>query len=372
MRLVCDGTEFAGKLGSVAAVVPTRSPKPVLNNVLLRHDGERLELFATDLEIAMQAELERFETEPQPWQALLPAAQVLSIVREIGAGQLELEASGERLVVQGDGSRFELLAGDPEEYPAFEAEDEGEPVALEGEALAGMLRRCLIAVAVDSHDFSLEGVLFDLRPERLRLVATDGNRMSLCEHVFETPVGLESARVVPTKAATLLQRMADGDGEAVSLRFGARWLVAERGPLRMRAQLVQGRFPPYEQVVPTDLAHTVAFELQPFVSALRRATLVSDKESHAVALRFGHELLTLRGGSPQLGHSEVQLPIAYEDDPVALPFNARLLLDALRVVSTDRVEFHFGDIGQPVVLEEPAAAFRYVVMPLEPDVAALP
>jgi DNA polymerase-3 subunit beta len=366
MRLVCDREEFATALGTAAAVVPSRTPRPVLENVLLTHTEGRLEITATDLEVAARTRVERFEAEGGDWQVLVPASRTLAIVRELEGPRIELEETEGVLTVRSEGSTFSMVAGEPGDYPQVEDVKHMGEVTLDAEPFSRMLRRALIAVAVDSPHYALTGVLFEICPEHMRLVSTDGKRMSLCERVFENPVEAEFSRVVPTKGVQLLAKLADGEGEPVTLRLGEANLACTRGQTTVKAQLVQGQFPPYEQVMPSGLDRELELGRDVLLGALRRAALVTDKDSNSVRMSFGHNLMTLSARTPDVGESRVEVPVLYEHDPLELGFNPRFLIDALRVMDAERVTLSLGEAGQPALLTEPGG-FRYVVMPMEFD-----
>ncbi|GIW71520.1 MAG: DNA polymerase III subunit beta [Planctomycetota bacterium] len=372
MKLQIDRQEMLEAFATVASVVPSRTPKPVLECVLVACEQGRLELAATDLEVAVRSALERFEVEGGPGRLLLPASRTLSILRELTAERVELELEQGVVTLRAGGDVFRMVVPEAEDYPSVETS--GEPaqgeIAVPAGALAAMLRRSLIAVATDSTHYAMNGVLFELDPERLRLVATDGKRLALCEQPLAEGDAARFSRVVPSKGAQLLYRLAAREqAEPVRLQPGGVRLSGRHGGTQLTTQLIEGQFPPYVQVIPAASRRRVELGRQALLGALRRAALLAEREASAVRLSFGQGSLRLSARTPEVGESHIELPVAWEDEPLEVGFNPAFLIDALKVMESERVELELGEQAQsePAVLREPGGAFLYVVMPMELD-----
>ena len=375
MKLTCDRLELSEALSLVATVVPARSPRPVLQNVCIRATKDQVEILATDLEVSLRATVKRVDVE-RPGEALVPAAKAVAIIRELSGDKVEISSEDRITTISADGSRFKIVGEDPAEFPAIPRfEEPGAPAEAGAAASAGvikfgrtqletMIRKTQFSAASEGTRYALNGVLFDLKDNRLRLVATDGKRLALCER----PVELAGAStvihcVVPTKGVQQLARLGGPDDETISLKFSDRTLLAQSSRATLSAQLVQGHFPPYDGVIPVGHPRKVEFEAAFFLPALRRASVLTTEESKGVKLTFGFNKLTLSSRTPEVGESTIEVPVPYADDPMEVSFDPKYLIDALKVLDSERFILELKDDTSPGVLKE-GESFTYVVMPI--------
>ncbi len=363
MKLVCDRRELAEAVGLAASVVPSRSPKKILTDILIRAERDRgVEVAATDLEVGVRVRVGAADTEREG-AALVPADTLAAIVREAPGDRVELVAENQVTVVMAAGSEYRLAGDDPREFPEIPAWDERDAIHFGRTQLEAMIRKTAFAAATESARYALNGVLFELRGDRLRLVATDGKRLALVERPVEPGRAATFARVVPIKAVHLLAKIGGEEDATIEMRFTETSVLARSARATVSAQLVQEHFPPYEEVIPRQAERKVEFQTAALAAALRRAALLTTKESQAVRLRFDYNRLTLSSRSPELGESKVELAIAYEHDPLEIGFNASYLLDALKAIDREQLVFELSGETQPGVIRE-GEGLTYVVMPM--------
>lgn len=365
IELRCDRDELLAGLSVAASVVPTRSPRPTLTCARIEHIAGKVWIHATDLELSVKQRLTRVETEGE-WSVLLPAARLLSIVRELGTQELSLVVEDDVATVAGGGSTFRIVAGIADDGFLAEANvaaiDGG--VRIDAEHFASKVRQCLCATATNSVHAVLNGVLFETRPELLMLVATDGKRLALCEVPLQEPTTLALRVVVPAKAMQLMLRVVDGAERTLEIGFDATHMVARCGTLSITTQLIVGQYPPYEQVVPAETERVVKIDREALTRGLRQASLLVERNARPVSLKFTRGELTLATRTPDVGESEIRLPVDYDFDPLEIGFNAGYLLEALKVMVADSVDFNLGDSTQASLIAD-GDDFRYVVMPME-------
>ncbi len=426
MKLVCDRLELLEAVNLAASVVPSRSPRPILQSVCIRTrkpaaapspepssplgEGEAvLDVLATDLEVGLRYGVEKADVE-RGGAALLPAAKATAILRELEGDKVELSTEDNVTTIKAGGSRFTIVGEDPREFPTvppFPAtgagKERGSAVAfrLPRIDLERMIRKTSFAAAIEGTRYALNGVLFHLLKggDRLRLVATDGKRLARCERGIAARSGAgaspgdgdgatEVKVVVPTKGVDLLQRLAGATRTARAAtaatapahqdplpaaereRADDVELLVEEGQILARvdgasmvAQLIQGAFPPYEEVIPQDLDKKVEVDVTAFQAALRRAALLTAKDSLAVRLAFSYNKLTLTARTPQVGESRIELAIPYPFDPIEIAFNPQYIQDALKVLDAERACLELKQETAPAVLRE-GEDFLYVVMPV--------
>ncbi len=371
MKALCNREGLLAAFGMVSGVVPARSPKPILQNVKLVVDAdEGSTLMATDLEVGIRYRVLGVKVD-QPGAVILPTQRFAQILRTMGDEELALETDQDHLLVRGLHAQFKLPSEDPDlfpEVPDFAATAYHVVAAAD---LRRGIRRTIFATDVESTRYALGGVLFELSPESLTMVGTDGRRLARIVLPVEAEGGASAPSgqpVVPVKALKLLERNLQDEDPPVHLAFqgGTAALVrTERAVIYSR--LVEGRFPRYQDVFPANVEVKIALEAGPLLQVVEQASIVTSEESRGVDFSFGEGMLKLTSRAPDHGSSDIELPIHYEGKPVEITFDPRYLIDALKTL----------DEATPITAElidhKNAAVFKtedryaYVVMPLTRD-----
>lgn len=366
MKATCNRQKLLNAFQTAAAIIPARSPKPILQNVKLEVRKDETELLATDLEVGIRCKVFGVES-AGPGEAVLPANKIISILRELTDEQITLESDAGTIVFRGERSEFKLPAASPDEFPdvpRFEAEKyHVVPAAL----LREMIRRTVFATDVESTRYALGGVLFELDEKGIKLIATDGRRLAFMQadaQVHEGHSTQGSTPVVPTKAMSLIERSLQGESTEVSLALVDNSILVRSEGSVISSVLLEGRFPRYQDVFPKATDTKIELVASPFLSVVRQAAIVTSDESRGVDFQFGKGLLTLKTSAADVGQSQIELPIAYDGENVEITFDPRYLIEFLRVLDPETT------VTAELIDHESAAVFRtgdgysYVVMPL--------
>lgn len=369
MKVSCvrDGLLSACQL--VGAATAARTTKPVLSNLKAIAQDDALTLMATDLEVGIRYEL-RGVTVKRPGEAILPASRLVSILKETADGEITLDSTTDGTIIKLSGGRFELPGGDPAEFPDVPTFDAGERYH---EITAGVLRTLIRRTAFaaekkESTRWAVTGVLWEASENQVRLVATDTKRLALTSgpaEIHGEPEAKPVSHLVPLKAVTLLDRLLSDDGERVrvSLRPNMALFQTERAVLH--TQLVEGRFPPYRDIIPKKLAIKLTVGVHDLLARVRQAAIMTDDESKRVDFAFepGRVVLTARG--PETGSSEVELPLSeYTGPEVKIAFDPVYLTDMLRAVEGEpTATLELTDGSKPAVFKV-GDGYTYLVMPL--------
>lgn len=373
MKVLCDREGLLVAFGMVSGVVPTRSPKPILQNVKLVADpDEGSILMGTDLEVGIRHRVIGIKVE-RPGSAILPTTRVGSILRTSSEDDRELliESDGDHLIVRGLHSEFKLPAEDPGLYPEVPDFAATSFHVVSAADLRKLIRRTMFATDVESTRYALGGVLVELTPESITMVGTDGRRLARmsaaaeAENSAATPTG---SPVIPVKALKLIERNLNDDDPPVhiAVQSGAAVLVRTDSAV-IYSRLVEGRFPRYQDVFPSHVEVKIPLEVGPLRLAVEQASIVTSEESRGVDFQFASGVLRLASQAADVGSSHVELPIAYEGKSVEITFDPRYLTDALRTLEDN------APITAELIDSKNAAVFKtddrytYVVMPLTRD-----
>ncbi len=366
MRANCIREDLLAAFQMVSGVIPARSPKPVLRNVKMIASPHEVALIATDLEVGIRHNVSGVTVE-EPGELILPAVQFSAILRETTEEVLTIESEDNNTRIWGQRCEFQLPSEPPEEYPEVPLFEESAYHLVDAKLLRTMVRRTVFATDVESTRYALNGVLVDLDSDGISLVATDGRRLAYM-HGKAKAVGKktkqDTAPIIPTKAMNLIERNLHGLDEEVSLALLANKAMLKTSRSVISSRLVEGRFPPYRDVMPKGFEASVTVDTKEFLHAVRQAAITTSEESRGIDLTLDEGHIVLLARAAEVGQSKVSLPVAFEGRPMTVTFDPRYLLDMLRVID-DQPSVRLDLLGP-----EAAAAFRtddgyvYVVMPL--------
>jgi DNA polymerase-3 subunit beta len=368
MKILCDRLQLNDAFALVAAIAPTKSPKAVLQQILLVAEADQLTLYATDLEMSARVVLDSVKVD-KPGRVLLPAREATALLCEITDPTVTLVAKEQRCTITSGGGSFVLLGEDPEQFPQITdvAPDERSvAVRLSGGRLVEMIRQTGFAAAREESRYAIHGVLFDLRPEMLRLVATDGRRLALVYQNLgdgDLTGRPENGVVVPARALQAIARsIPEGSNDPVTIRFAATQVGFEYGGVHLLSRLLDCRFPDYEAVVPRAADTTIELNREVLGSSLRKVAILSAGDMRMVRFHFQPGALELSAES-QSGRADVSMDADVKGAGGAITFNPDYVLDALKVAELETIRIDMSDDSTPAKFQL-GEAFTYVLMPI--------
>jgi len=352
-------------LGLVMNVIPSRTPKPILKSVRITAGKENARISATDLDMGVNYGLDQVDV-TQPGEAVVLADRFSAIVRESADEIIHMEASEASCQITGADSQFTIYVQDPQQYPAvpdFEGKAELE-IALE--KLKEGIELCLFSAARESTRYALNGILWDVKGKKLSLVATDGRRLARCKvDIASKAAGSSSTGgvIVPAKAMALLGRLGAGKDEIVGVQLTGNQIVLRCGEVVISSNLVEGNFPQYEEIIPSDYDKKLVLGTEATLSAVRRAALLTNEDSRGVKMSLTKGSLVFSSRAPEMGDAQIEMAVEYKGEPIEVAFNPQFLIDVLRAIKTDEFELELGQPDRPGLIKS-GANFIYVVMPI--------
>ena len=365
MKLAVAKDQLLNGLQSVQNIVSSRTTLPILSNVLLQAAEGQLELTATDLDVTISCKLEA--TIKNPGTITLPVKKLFSIVRELGAQEIDLEVDDKNGCKLRAGSSYYRMNGLPaEEFPPLHKFGECRSLKLPQDKVKGMLRRTCFAVSSDETRYVLNGIFFSFKEHKFTMVATDGRRLALTDE--DVDFGEESVEfIVPTKAINELSRLLHPSGEAqisVTDNQASFELKGEQGQNALLiTKLVEGNYPNYRQVIPADSGERIPLVREELLQALRRAEIMTSEKSNSVRMSFSKNNLAITANTPEVGEARESLAINYKGPDLAIAFNPTYLMDPLKALDQDEVFLELTDELSPGVVRI-NGPFLYVIMPM--------
>lgn len=366
MKLTISKEQMIQGLQAVQNIVSTRTTLPVLSNVLLRAEGNRLELTATDLDVSISSGVEA--SVERPGAVTLPARKLFGIVRELPTPQIELEVDDKHQARLIAGSSYYKMNGlAAEEFPPFPKFAENRKISLPQDKFKALLRKTSFAISTDESRFVLNGIFFSLKEHNITLVATDGRRLALAEEEVDMPPSSHGECIVPSKAINELNRLL-GTQHEVELKFTdnqvAFTLQGEKGySTLIISKLIEGNYPNYRQVIPGEAKERITLAREELLQALRRAELMTSEKSNSVKMSFTKNKLEITANTPEVGEARETIAVNYKGADLAIAFNPLYLMDPLKALDADEVYLELIDELSPGILKV-NSPFLYVIMPM--------
>lgn len=373
MHLICVREELALALALAERGAAARENVPVLSGVLISAGEGRAELRTTDLEMSISASVNaRVE---EAGARVVDARLFSGLVRRLGAGEVEIRTAGDgrTVEIQSGGARFSLVSMPADDFPDFPELNDGWRIRVPAGVLESAIGQSRFAAASSDQRPVLSGVLLEVEGTQVRLVATDSSRLSyrgLSAEKVE-PLGnpgLFSPRaILPARALEEMQRICGSlpAESAVEMQVGER-LAALRSPsAALITRLIEGNFPPYQQVFLEDLPRRVRFKRQPLLEAIQRAALLSRRGPAVVQIQVEDGEVVLRSTEADVGEGEESVEAAVEGPPFQVAYQARFLEDVLKAFDSEEILLELGDPTRQGTVKVPGdAGYRYIVMPV--------
>lgn len=366
MRLTISREKLQEGLAAVTASIPAKTTLPVLANILVETTERGIKLSGTDLDIAVSTEVTAdVETRGA---VTIPAKKLSEIARELPPSPVKIAAIGEqRITLECGRSRFKLLGLPRDEFPSFPVVKFNESWRIKSGDLQKLISHTSFAVSTEESRPILNGVLWELRSDRMVMVATNGHRLAKMEMAVESNSGPSHDLIVPPKALDQVRRLFPAE-EELEIARGENHIGFRSPFTSVFSRLIEGPYPNYELVIPRDNDRTAVADKVALISALKRMSVIASDQTHRIRLSFNSGMLKFSVQTPDLGEAQDELPIRYTGDQLDIGFNASYLLEILRYIPTDEVKLTFKAPERAATLEPEGwsdpAAYLCLIMPL--------
>ncbi|NLX04474.1 MAG: DNA polymerase III subunit beta [Phycisphaerae bacterium] len=362
MKVICNRNALADALSLLATVVSTRTTRPILQCLRLQTDDDGLTLLATDLELGLKCHIKEVEVE-EHGQTVAPAAKLSAIVHQIEEQTVTLSLEEEHLAVTAPGAKFRLYTFDPDEYPPVAPRGDGQTFSATAGLMTTISQETIYAAAKETSRYAINGLHMEVKENKIVMVGTDGRRLARAAGILPAKAESEIACIIPGKAVAMIERLGPDPDVPLEVTVTENQVAFSTPQTLLISNLVEGRFPNYEAVIPRDNTTKVKVERNRLLSAVRRAALMTSKESHSIKMTVEPKLMTIEAKVPEQGEAVVELPVEGEGEPVTIAFNPEYLTDPLRVIGQDEIVLEFKSSTTPALLKA-GPDFLYVLMPV--------
>jgi DNA polymerase-3 subunit beta len=345
---------------TVQNVITTKAALPILSNILLEVQQGSLRLTATDLDVGISCVI---PVETLEIGAItIPAKRFSDIIKELPAESVDvITKKNNQVNIHTDTCEFKIMGLAREEFPKLPEFKDKEVIKFEQSALKQMLTLTSFAVSFDETRYILNGILFKINKSNLTLVATDGKRLAIIDRKLGRDFEKEVNIIIPIKTIHELNRNLKDEGE-ISLILGNNQVLFDLGSVVIISRLIEGEFPDYRQVIPPASNAKMKIDRAQFLLATRRASLLSTPDYQAVKLELFKNKLVVSKSTPDVGESREEVAVEYQGKELAIGFNPNYLIDVLKNLTEESVEFELTDSEKPGVIR--ISGYVYIVLPM--------
>ena len=355
MNFEIEKKEFLKGLGLMQSVAGRKTTLPILSHILLEWDQSSLYLTGTDLETGIREELTA--TIHQKGRASVSAKKLYEIVRELPEEAIRIEKKENQWITLECGKSIFNLAGlEPEEFPSLPTSQDENFSSISTRLIREMIEKTVFAASNEESRYHLNGILFlqtkQGGKEILRMVATDGHRLSLVDRESQTIRGIEKGIIIPKKGILEIKKIiGDRDGEEeMGIYFNSTHGFFKMGKSLTVIRLIDGEFPEYEQVIPKGNDKKLAMAKEKIYSSLKRVSTMASERMEGVKFSLKKNSMEMSSYHQDFGDAKEEVEVAYEGPQLQIGFNARYLIEALNVMDAEEVLMELKDEGSPGIL----------------------
>ncbi|MBT3531516.1 MAG: DNA polymerase III subunit beta [Gammaproteobacteria bacterium] len=365
MHFVISREALLKPLQMVSGVVERRQTLPVLSNVLMVLDGSELSLTGTDLEVELIGRVP-VDQAHEAGAVTVPARKLLDICKSLADdANVEFSLSDNKLTLKSGRSRYTLTTLPASEFPSVDEEPDTFSLSISQAKLHELLESTSFAMAQQDVRYYLNGMLFEVAPDFLRVVATDGHRLAMETLNMDNPINDVQQLILPRKGILELSRLLGDEQGEITLTFGQNHIRAKVPAVTFTSKLVDGKFPDYNRVLPKGGNKVLIGECQELRQAFSRAAILSNEKYRGVRVMLSNGELKILANNPEQEEAEEVVSVEYEGDSLEIGFNVSYLIDVLSTLSSKKARITLSDPNSSALIEaEEGSDALYVVMPM--------
>jgi DNA polymerase-3 subunit beta len=364
MHFIVNKWSFLKELNLIQGVVEKKSTIPILSNLLIETANGECTIKGTDLDVSVST---RCEAEIRQKGAIcIPAKKLYEIVRSLPEAEIEIKrGDNDQVSLVCERSRFRLIGVGKDSFPEIR-EFGGPYVPIPSELIRTFIARTIFAITNEESRYALNGARFELSPQAIRMVATDGHRLAFIEKKIETGAGKLEV-LIPKKTLAELAKLSAETGDSIEFGHDENHLFFKMGRRMLVSRTLSGQFPNYEMVLPKENTNHVAVESARLASSIRRVALMADERSHAIKVDLGDNQINITSQSSEAGEAGDLLSVDYAGPAITAGYNAQYLLDFFNVIQEGEIFVEYKDGNSQTQFrskDDLEYDYRYIVMPM--------
>jgi len=364
MKFIINRELLLTPLQQIVNVIEKRQTMPILANVLFKLERNQLTLTGTDLEVQIVA-IVNLENE-LAGSITIPARKLLDICRLLpSAADIKFELLDNKLKIQSGRSRFSVSTLSAEEYPNFEMNDMECQFTMQAGQLKKALDKTIFCMANQDIRYYLNGIMLSIFNQKLKLVGSDGHRLSIYEDSIEQETGIELRIIIPRKGVVELVRLLDDEEQEVQVEFSRNNIRVVIDNLIFSAKLVDSKYPDFSKVFSQAFQPAIHVQKEVLKDALTRVAILSNEKFRGVEFVIDGNNLQISTNNPEHEEADEQVTIEYLGQPISVAFNSQYILDAIANLDSELAVLTIAENSSCCFIEEPSEQkYKFIVMPM--------
>lgn len=363
MKFTCKKSELQDVISTVQKAITGKTTLPILSGIMINVQSDKVVLTGSDIDLSIESEIEAEIIEEG---SVVVDAKILSdIIKKLPNSTVSINTvENNSIEILCQKSKFTLVYMNPEDFPSIPSVNEGTSISILQKTLKNMIRQTIFAIAQDNTRPILTGVLFELGNNQLNLVALDGYRLSLKSEVLED-IDTKVSLVIPGKALNELGKILKDGEEKVDIIFSTNYILFNLDKTKIISRLLEGAFIRYQSIMPTENTIFVETKKTELLHCIERASVMSNESSTSlIKLDIKESGLTITSNS-QLGKVKEELDISLKGEPLEIAFNAKYLMDALKIMDEDDIIMEFsGSVSPCIIKNKNTDNYTYLALPV--------
>jgi len=366
MKLTIEKNSFIKVLQRIQGIVEKRNTMPILSNTLIEAANGNLNIMATDLEVYMKDS--SIANISEEGSITVNARKLFEIVKEMPEETITLNTGKEeRITIKSGKAKFTIMGLSSKDFPSFPSIEESKFEVFENVLLKELIDKTSFAVSTDETRFNINGFLLEREKTKVRMIATDGHRLAFIEKDLSKniPTAEKESVLLPRKGVIEIRKLLDErDGEC-RIAVTQKNVLIKKEETVINVRLLEGEFPDYKKVIPTDNNKRIDADKNRLLSSLKRVSVLSADKIKGVKFNFSKSKLILSSSSPDIGEATEELDVDYNGEEIEIAFNARYMIDVLEVMEEQKACIYLKDPLSPCLIKADGSdAYTYIIMPM--------
>ena len=357
--------EVVKSINLTLGVVEKRQTLPILSNVLFEVDESSLKLTATDLEseISTTSTISNFKS---GGKITAPARKLSDLCRLMpDLAEIHFYLDGDNLKIETESGKYNLSTLPSEDFPVFETEQTQSQINISSQNLKNLITKTSFAMGNQDWRHYLNGLYMMIDDKVITTVATDAHRLAMATSSLNEASSESTSGIVPRKSINEIGKLVGDESENVVIQLGQTSIAANVSGTTFVSKLIEGKFPDYEQVIPSGESSLLVVDRKNFSESLSRVSVLSSEKYKGVRIITKKDSLNISANNPEKEQGEENLSCEYQGEEIDIAFNVNYLQEILSTIDSEKIEINFFGSEKSCLITDPNSEnLKYVVMPL--------
>ncbi len=356
-------------LSHLQGIVDKKNSLPILANILIHAEDNKLILSSTDMDISIVEQINCNVLENG--NTTINSQIFYDIVRKIDDnGEIEIISNnGKLLTLRSNGSRFSLASLPKEDYPIIEKDNSGVDITINSKILFKLIDKTKFAISNEETRYFLNGLYFNVKNENnkniVTLVGTDGHRLAKFSHEIEGQIDQVPGVIIPKKTIYELSKLLSEFDDDIKISISSNKIVFIIGEITFISKLIDGSFPDYKRVIPIDNNNILKINRDKLLSAVDRVSTIANEKTPVIKFRLLKNVLNLNTFNNENSTASEDLDVNYDGDELEIGFNSKYIMDIVNNLEDENISINLKDNTSPVIAQENLNTdLVYVLMPM--------